>query len=276
MTAKSAVSLLFLLSSFALQADQSFAVKPMTRYMLSYDWKVEGECRDFAQDPEGRSKVYDYMGGEYASARVYLQSDSGEKRILRTALVPGKSGRMKHEFYTETGTSKVRLEVHPPKGCRIRTDAVKIDEVVNAPTLNVNPDFDLGLYNYSGVFGRNDNAIVLLPSPSGGVALHGGFYVYFAKAPVRPFALYNLEMKAQGWHRKHRMDGSFVFLDAAGKRIFRSPVPRYSRASKRPGESLVKNIEFTAPEGACWVYLWLYDATVDYARITEKKGVESK
>jgi hypothetical protein len=67
------------------------------------------------------------------------------------------------------------------------------------------------------------------------------------------------------------MDGSFVFLGADGKKIFQSEVPRYSRRSKSPEESVVKNIEFIAPEGARWVYLWLYGATVEYARITAKE-----
>lgn len=252
-------------------ATESFDVKPETRYMLSYDWKVSGSCRDFAEDPEGRSKVYDYRGSEYASERLFFGSGRRETCVARSALVPGKSGRRQHEFYTDSDTRKVRVDVLAPRDCKVRISRVSLDEVKDAPTLNVNPDFGLGLYNYSGVSGRNDNAVVLLPSPSGGVALHGGFYVYLAKTPVRPGGRYNLEMKAQGWHRKHRMDGSFVFLDAAGKRVFRSEIPRYARPAKGPDDSLVKNIEFTAPENARWVYLWLYGATVEYARITEKK-----
>ncbi len=271
MSSRYATFSILLLSPLALFADKSFNAKPQTRYMLSYDWEVDGKCRDFADDPEGRSKVYDARGNEYAVAHVYFSTASGERCNSRTALVPGRSGRMQHEFYTELSTTGVRLDVKPPKGCKVRTTNVTLEEVKNAPTLNVNPDFKLGLYNYSGVSGCNDNAVVLVTSPSGGVALHGGFYVYLAKTPVKPNAKYNLEMKAQGWHRKHRMDGSFVFLDAQGKKVFQSEIPRYSRSSKKPGESVVKNVEFIAPENSRWVYLWLYGATVEYARITERK-----
>ena len=265
------VALIVLGAGMAWAGVNEFEAKPETRYMLTYDWVVEGECRDFAEDPTGRSKVYNYRGNEYATEFLYFAAASGESCVGRMALVPGKSGRMQHEFYTASDTVKVRVEARPPKGCKARFENVALVEVTDAPTLNVNPDFKLGLYNYSGVSGCNDNAVVLLPSPSGGVALHGGFYVYLAKTPVRPGGRYNLEMKAQGWHRKVRMDGSFVFLNAAGKKVFTSDIPRYGRDSKRPGESLVKNIEFIAPEDARWVYLWLYGATVEYARITEKK-----
>lgn len=250
---------------------KSFDVKPRTRYLLSYDWKVSGPCRDFAEDPEGRSKVYDYRGSEYASECLYFGGGLAEKCVERMALVPGKEGRMRHEFYTLSDTTKIRVDVRPPKGCKASVGNISLDEVTSAPTLNVNPDFELGPYNYSGVSGRNDNAVVLLKAPSGKTALHGGFFVYLAKTPVRPQGRYNLEMKAQGWHRKHRMDGFFVFLDADGKRVFRSEIPRYSRKKGKERESLVKNIEFIAPENAEWVYLWLYGATVEYARITEKK-----
>lgn len=247
-----------------------FDVKPETRYMLTYDWQVDGKCRDFADDPEGRSKIYEYRGSEYAAEHLYFGTSSSESCVNRMALVPGKEGKMRHEFYTDSRTEKVRVEVRPPAGCKIKVKKMALTEVKDAPTLNVNPDFGLGLYNFSGVGRSNDGAVVLIPTPSGGVALHGGFYIYLAKTPVRPAQRYNLEMKAQGWHRKHRMDGSFVFLDAEGKKVFQSEIPRYSRKSKKPGESVVKNIEFIAPENARWVYLWLYGATVEYAKITEK------
>lgn len=248
-----------------------FEVKPETRYMLTYDWSVDGQCRDFADDPEGRSKIYDYRGDEYACEVLYFGSGRSEKCVCRMALAPGNSGRMNHEFYTDSSTVKVRAEVKAPAGCKVKIGKMALSEVKGAPTLNVNPDFGLGLYNFSGVGPSNDGAVTLLPSPSGGAALHGGFYIHLAKTPVRPGGRYNLEMKAQGWHRKHRMDGSFVFLDAQGKKVFQSEIPRYSRNSKKPGESIVKNVEFIAPDNARWVYLWLYGATVEYARITERK-----
>jgi hypothetical protein len=53
-----------------------FEVKPETRYMLTYDWSVDGQCRDFADDPEGRSKIYDYRGDEYACETLYFGGTS--------------------------------------------------------------------------------------------------------------------------------------------------------------------------------------------------------
>ena len=88
-----------------------FEVKPETRYMLTYDWSVDGQCRDFADDPEGRSKIYGYRGDEYACEVLYFGSGRSEKCVCRMALAPGNSGRMNHEFYTDSSTVKVRAEV---------------------------------------------------------------------------------------------------------------------------------------------------------------------
>ena len=230
-----------------------FTIVPRTRYRLSYTWEATG-CTDRAAEPLGAWGLFGnrYYRGPMQELEFFGPEGKDRKgpRFRRfQPLLPGTFGRWVHEFHAPEGQVKMTLTVADNKktSLAVKLSDIHLEEVKDAPTVNVNPDFALGLYNYSGVSGCNDNAVVLLPSPSGGVALHGGFYVYLAKTPVRPGGRYNLEMKAQGWHRKVRMDGSFVFLNAAGKKVFTSDIPRYGRDSKRPGESLVKNIEFIAP-----------------------------
>ena len=99
---------------------QVFGVKPETRYSIEYDWSVaSGDFRDFDSDPDGPGKVFNYRGSEYPVQRLYF-SGSGERRdeVLagRNTLAPGRSGRMKYEFYTPSNASFLRLQVHPPKG----------------------------------------------------------------------------------------------------------------------------------------------------------------
>lgn len=269
------LSLLLFTSSFVSAADVTFDVKPSSRYRIAYEWQATGPLKDFHADPLARSKVFDYRGGEYPVQWLYLVNAEGAESVQsRNTLVPetagGMGGKMTWELYTGKATAKIRVNVRQPKGVKIALANATCEEVVNNPILNVNPDFAFGLYNYCGVYGSNDNAVLMLKNPEEGNSVFTGFYLHFGPTPVKPGKTYNLELKAQGWHRKMRMDGSFVFYNAEGKKCFQNAIPRYGRDSKKPNESLVKNIEFIAPEDAVSVSLWIYSGTIDYWRITEK------
>ena len=64
-------------------AGQTFAAKPMTRYMLTYDWKVEGECRDFAEDPEGGDEFVRALHSEIRNGKLLLSLNAPEALLLR-------------------------------------------------------------------------------------------------------------------------------------------------------------------------------------------------
>lgn len=269
------IILLTLAIGTAAAAELTFDVKPSSRYRIAYEWQVTGPLKDFHSDPLARSKVFEYRGNEYPSQWLYLVNADGKESVQsRNALVPEKAGetggKMTWELYTGKSTAKIRVNVREPKGVKIALSNATCEEVVGNPVLNVNPDFAFGVYNYCGLYGANDNAVLMLKNPEGGNSIFTGFYLHFGPTPVKGGKKYNLELKAQGWHRKMRMDGSFVFYNAEGKKCFTNALPRYNRDSKKPGESLVKNIEFIAPEDAVSVALWIYSGTIDYWRITEK------
>lgn len=250
-----------------------FPVKPECRYRMAYDWEVVGgEMRDFALDPDGPGKVFNYRGAEYPAQLLYFSKEQGRDEHVesRNALVPGRSGRMEYEFYAPSYASFLRLQVNAPRGCKAVVSNVSLEEVKGAPELNVNPDFSLGLYNYSGVQGCNDGTMRLVKSPSGGTALFGGFYCHIAKTAVEPGRDYTLELVAQG-HFKRRMDGYILFDGADGKTVFKASLPRISRKKTDDSGKLV--YDFTVPPNAHWARLWLYHATVESVRILPKGGL---
>lgn len=247
---------------------QPLAVVPFGRYVLSYDWSVSGNPRDFADDPEGPAKVFRYRGSDYPLQRLVFSDASGASlgaNFGLQSLVPGRDGRMAYEFHAPATAATLTLRVSNPRDGVVAVSNVVLKAVEDAPTVNVNPDFSLGLYNYSGVASANDGAIRLVMGDDGRPRLFSGFYCMTSDAPVTPGRAYQLKMAARG-HHKNRTDSFLVFSSADGKTVAKFPLPRISKGK---GEAPVeKECPFTPPEGAVWVRVWIYDATLEYVRIT--------
>ncbi len=248
---------------------QPLPVAPMGRYILSYDWFVSGNPRDFAEDPNGPAKVFRYRGSDYPLQRLVFHDATGASLGANTglqSLVPGREGRMTYEFHAPAKAATLTLRVSNPTGGVVAVSNVVLQAVADAPTVNVNPDFSRGLYNYSGVAAANDGAIRLVMGDDGRPRLFTGFYCMTAAAPVTPGRAYLLKMAARG-HHKNRMDSFLVFLGADGKTVAKAPLPRISKGK---GEVPVEmECPFTPPEGAVWVRVWIYDGTLEYVRITD-------
>ena len=264
------VAAFFLAAALPLLAieSQPLAVAPFGRYLLTYDWSVEGSPRDFAEDPDGPAKVFRYRGSDYPVQRLVFSDASGASLGANAglqSLVPGRAGRMAYEFHAPAGAVSLTLRVSNSAGGKVAVSNVVLQAVANAPTVNVNPDFSLGLYNYSGVASANDGALRLVMGDDGRPRLFTGFYCMTSAAPVTPGRSYRLKMAARG-HHKNRMDSFLVFSGADGKTVAKSSLPRISKGkSEAPVEM---ECPFTPPDGAAWVHLWIYDGTLEYVRIT--------
>ena len=247
---------------------QPLSVAPFGRYILSYDWSVSGTPRDFAEDPDGPAKVFRYRGADYPVQRLVFSDASGASlgaNVGLQSLVPGRNGRMTYEFHAPAKAATLTLRVSNPKDGVAAVSNVVLQAVADAPTVNVNPDFSRGLYNYSGVGSANDGAIRLVMGEDGRPRLFTGFYCMTSDAPVTPGRPYLLKMAARG-HHKNRMDSFLVFSGADGKTVAKAPLPRISKGK---GEAPVEmECPFTPPEGAVWVRVWIYDGTLEYVRIT--------
>ena len=251
---------------------QPLAVAPMGRYLLTYDWSVEGSPRDFAKDPDGPAKVFLYRGADYPVQRLVFHDASGASlgaNFGLQSLVPGRAGRMAYEFHAPATAATLTLRVSNPTGGTIAVSNVVLQSVADAPTVNVNPDFSLGLYNYSGIFVANDGAIRLVMGDDGRPRLFTGFYCMTSDAPVTPGRAYLLKMAARG-HSKNRMDSFLVFSGADGKMVAKAPLPRITKGKDEAPVEM--EFSFTPPDGAVWVRVWIYDGTLEYVRITPAAG----
>ena len=247
---------------------QPLAVAPMGRYILSYDWFVSGNPRDFAEDPDGPAKVFLYRGSDYPVQRLVFHDASGASlgaNFGLQSLVPGRAGRMAYEFHAPATAATLTLRVSNPADGTVAVSNVVLQSVADAPTVNVNPDFSLGLYNYSGICVANDGAIRLVMGDDGRPRLFTGFYCMTSDAPVTPGRAYLLKMAARG-HSKNRMDSFLVFYGADGKMVAKASLPRITKGKDEAPVEM--EFPFTPPDGAVWVRVWIYDGTLEYVRIT--------
>jgi len=249
-----------------------FAIVPRTRYLLSYSWEATG-CTDRAAQPLGQWGVFAnrWYQGPLQELEFFGPEGKDRKgpRYRRfQPLLPGTSGRWQHEFYAPAGQVKMTLTVADNKktGLKVKLSDIRLEEVKEAPTVNVNPDFALGLYNYSGLQGVNGDGAVMLKNPQGGNSFYGAFSFGTEPTPIEGGAKYRLEYA--GWGRfKGRID---PYMDFLGKGKFaRVDLPRVYRDEKNPEAPGRRVYEFTAPEGAEWVTFCFYHATLDSLRLTK-------
>jgi len=252
-----------------------FTIVPRTRYMLSYTWETTG-WTDRAAKPLGAWGVFSNRWYEGPMQEIeFFGSEGKDRKGPRNRrfqpLLPGTSGRWQHEFYAPAGQVKMALTVadNKKKGFTVKLSDIRLEEVKDAPTVNVNPDFALGPCNYSGIGGVNGDGAVLLKNPQGGNSFYGAMSFNTEATPIEGGAKYRLEYA--GWGRfKGRID---PFMNFSGKGKFPTvDLPRVHRDEKNdpalPGRRVY---EFTAPEGAEWVSFCFYYATLDSLRLTKMK-----
>ena len=208
--------------------------------------------------------------GSTPQAEIYFYDTDG-KELPRGLILP-------QSIYSETN-EEYNLVFHTPDRCAAlslhinnpRDNAVTISDVRFGPdtiekTINVNPDFSLGIYNYCGVVGGNDNVIRMVRDKDGRIAFHTGFYCHTTAFPVTPGKTYKVEMEGCGFY-KNRFD-SFIIFDFKGKPSVTQGLPRVSRNSKKDPTSEM-HYEFTAYDDMTWAHFWIYNATLYRIQVTE-------
>ena len=248
-----------------------FTIVPRTRYRLSYTWEATG-CTDRAAEPLGAWGLFGnrYYRGPMQELEFFGPEGKDRKgpRFRRfQPLLPGTSGRWVHEFHAPEGQVKMTLTVADNRktGLAVNLSDIRLEEVKDAPTVNVNPDFALGLYNYSGLRGGNGEGFVMLKNPQGGNSFYGGMSFDTEPMPIEAGAKYRLEYAGWGLF-KSRID---PFMNFSGKGKFPTvDLPRVYRDEKNPEAPGRRVYEFTAPEGAEWVSFCFYHGTLDSLRLT--------
>jgi len=251
----------------------SFDIVPRTRYLLSYKWAATN-FPDVVSEPLGQWNVFNnrYHQGplqelEFFGAGGAPLSGSRDRRFQ--PLLPGPTGEWRHEFYGPAGRWRMTLTVadNVKKGQTVVLSDIRLTKVRHAPTLNVNPDFALGPYNYAGIAGVNTaDEAVMLENPQGGNSFYAGAGFSLLPTPVKAGRRYRVEYAGWGSTSKSYINPSMTF---SGEGTLQTvDLPRVTADPDDPRRPMVKSYDFTAPAGAEWVSFRFYYATLDFLRLT--------
>lgn len=261
-----------------------FNIVPRTRYLLTYHWSSTN-FPDVASRPLGQWNV---CGERYPDSPVQVLEFFVTNNVKETstrdwrfqALLPGASGEWRYEFYAPDNRRSMSLSVAdvPKENKYVTLSNVTLTAVTSAPTLNVNPDFALGLYNYCGIAGVNEkDEVVMLENPQGGYSFHscGGFQT--TATPIEAGKRYRIEYTGWGSTSKSYIDPSMTFSgkDMQPDAVKTVSLPRVTADAQDPHRAMTKTFDFMAPEGAEWVRFSFYYATLDSIRLTSLERAPS-
>lgn len=251
---------------------QEFAVKPRTRYAVDYAYEASGYSNPL-EHPLGPWRIFNSRSSGAPTQLVYL-FDEGQTRPTRPhaqPLIPYDKGTWHHEFYTGDKTVRVVLEI-PENGKqneKVAIDGLRFEEVKNAPTVNVNPDFAFGLYNYAGLRSFNGPEGVLMRNPEKGIGVYGSYICYWQPVPVTPGGRYRVEYTGRGnWKRSARPSIVFTGPDGFRRKV---ETPRLSTTGDWGDGVQTKSFDFTVPDEANWLEFFAYAPIFNSVRITETR-----
>ena len=193
----------------------------------------------------------------------------GKKRVPSDAAffaIP--FGKMKEHvflFRAPPGAESMRLSFSVPKGVRLSLSDVCLREETEGKTLNINPRFELGPYNYSGISAFNDKSGRLIADRNGRTHLFTGFYAVTNRFPLKSEGPYLLKVRGSGYYKK-RVDSILTFYDAAWKKTGTSPVIRLTPQNQ---ETLV--FRFVRPPQAAYASVTIYHATISEISIVREE-----
>lgn len=255
-------------------SDTSFAVKevrvtPRTKYRLSFVASRSGGT-SFESGLMDTMTLFQYRGSKYPVLRLRFADASGktvphDNPVL--TIYSAEPEKYTCLFYTPSGTENFSALFEVPRGIALRLADLRLEEEKTEKTLNINGDFALGLYNYSGIASANDETLRLLRNEQGKICFFTGFYAYTTRCPIDPGKKYTLALTGTGYYR-NRVDSFLLFWKDSDwkKPLLKTDLPRLSKGNK--GHIAY---QFTAPQDARWVSLWIYHATISEIRLSREE-----
>ncbi len=249
---------------------QEVPVKADIKYRLTFSAAQEG-AETLEKNPGMAQKIFAHRENVFPVCRLQF-FDKDKKRLpTDAAFFAIPFGEMKTQdfiFYAPPRAESMRLTFGVPKGVRLSIADVSLKEETEEKTLNINPKFELGPYNYSGISAFNDKAGRLLADESGKTQLFTGFYAVTNRFPLKNAGTYLLTLRGNGYNR-NRVDSILTFYDAAWKKTGTSPVTRLT-----PQNQGMLEFRFIRPENAAYASLTIYHATMSEASIVYEGASE--
>lgn len=258
------------LSSIAFE--RVFEVRPRTRYAIDYSYEASGYT-DPLEHPLGPWHIFNNRDSGAPTQIIAMYDEGGAKSARPSAqpLIPFNRGAWHHEFYTGDKTVRVVFEIpeNKKKNEKVTVNDLRFKDVMNAATVNINPDFAFGLYNYAGLQSFNGKEGVLMRNPENGVSVYGSYICNWQPVPVKPGGKYRIEYTGRGnWKRSARPSLSFTGPNGFNRKV---ETPRISTSAKWGDKVQTQSFEFTVPENADWLGFFAYAPIFNSVRLTEEK-----
>ncbi len=242
-------------------------VKADTKYRLSFSACQEG-AESMEENPGMAEKIFAHRENVFPVCRLQF-FNRGKKRVPSDAAffaIP--FGKMKEHvflFYAPPGAESMRLSFSVPKGVSLSLSDVRLREETEEKTLNINPRFELGPCNYSGISAFNDKSGRLIADRNGRTLLFTGFYAVTNRFPLKSEGPYLLKVRGSGYY-KNRVDSILTFYDAARKKTGASQMIRLTPQNQ---ETLV--FRFVRPQDAAYASVTVYHATISEISIIREE-----
>jgi hypothetical protein len=224
-------------------------VDPTCKYRLSFSAYSEGPDT-LDKNPLVNVLFFDAARaakGKPLPGWELLFSNSKGKRVKRSFvffenIIHGKWHVYTESFYPPEGSKYLNiLFTNKNKLCKVYIDNIKLKVVTDEDgTLNLNPEFKYGLYDYSGYYMYNTK-ITQQDDGKFAVDVSEGSYVMTTPVPVKTGKSYSITVVA-GLGEK-RCSLTFSMINHEGKRI----LAKLRKRESGPGEKTFK-IELKIPE----------------------------
>ena len=250
------------------------AVSSLTAYRLNFSAKVEGPG-NFEDSPQ---LEYLFMSSEKAKKgrkmagwKIMFYDASGKEIKERHAsfwqCVFSKDFQSYHdEFYTPGGAAFLAVEFSAGEvEDSLYVKGLAFEKIDISRILNLNPEFKLGLYNYSGIGELKRGKMTIDEKGISRLDLREGRAVGNS-IPVKPGENLRISISGTGF-RKMGAALKANYYDATGKEVSRDNC--CLRIAQ--GEKKVLSYEFIVPNNACSIKLVMGGTVFDWIKLEKLK-----
>lgn len=235
------------------------------KYHLTFSAAQSGR-ESIEENPTLYRHIANASAGTYPVCRLVFLDEAGKKVSSDTRVITIPFAEMKQHdcvFYAPRKAVKVQVLFQIPKDLTLKVTAPELKEETAEKTVNINPKFDLGIYNYSGWSGFNDGSFRMVNDENGKTHFFSGFYAISSKYPLKD-EKYLLTWEGNGYERG-RVIVILLFYDAEGKKLHQLELPRLNKKHPRA------EYRFKRPENAAYIAFWVYHATLAEISLVPEK-----
>lgn len=249
-------------------------VSAQTKYQLSFRGRQQG-MESIEENPRLSELIFNCRSFLPWCRLKFLDTNGKEvKNDFPTQALPfGQWHEYKLVFYPPMNSALMQFEINTgaSKQGTIWLANAKLAPAPDEQSINVNPTFSYGPYNYSGWSSFNSPDGRLHEIEGGKTVLDTGFSATTTSFPLQEPGTYQIRLKATGNERNY--DAFLIFIGADGKELSRIEEKVWKPAK---GASSYKEATsyFVLPKGTVRGYFLVYHSVLAEIRLTRVGGEE--